>query len=205
MGVAVRQQGDHGRAARLLEQCLRLTRLADEPLTAAVALEALAWIAAEQDKAQGAAVLLGAAEALGRSAGSSPVLFHNLLAHHENCERQARRALGERAFEAARREGAALGFEQAVAHSLGEHPAAAAPPAGHTSLTNRERQVADLVAEGLTDKAIATRLVISQRTAQGHVQRILTKLGFTSRAQIAAWVVEHAQDERARGSPAHSS
>lgn len=67
-------------------------------------------------------------------------------------------------------------------------------PAAETSpqlLTKRERQVADLVAEGLTNRAIATRLVISQRTAQGHVEHILTKLGFTSRTQIAAWAAEH--------------
>ncbi|QDQ95071.1 protein kinase [Rhodococcus sp. WB9] len=198
LGVAVFRQGDRGRAVRLLEQCLRLTRLVDEPLAAAVTLEALAWTAGAENSAHRAAVLLGAAEALGRSLGSTPVLFHNMLAHHEDCERLARRALGERAFESARREGAALGFEEAVAYALGEHPPAVAPPAGHTpSLTKRERQVADLIAQGLTNKAIATRLVISQRTAQGHVEHILTKLGFTSRAQIAAWVAEHAQDERA--------
>ncbi|PQP19185.1 protein kinase domain-containing protein [Rhodococcus opacus] len=200
MGVAVLQQGDHERAARLLDQCLRLTRLLDEPLTAAVTLEARAWIDADQDNAQRAAVLLGAADALGRSVGSTPVMFENLLGRHENCERQTRQALGERAFEAARLEGAALGFEEAVAYALGEHAPGAAPPADHTSnLTKRERQVADLVAQGLTNKAIATQLVISPRTAQGHVEHILTKLGFTSRAQIAAWIVEHAQDCADRG------
>ncbi|TQC47850.1 protein kinase, partial [Rhodococcus sp. WS4] len=197
MGVAVLQQGDRGQALRLLEECLRLVRLLDEPLTAAVTLEAWAWIVADQD-ARRAAVLLGAAEALGRSVGSSPVMFDNLFVRHEECERQARRALGKQAFEAARREGAALGFEEAVAYALGEHAPGAAPPTGDTtSLTKRERQVADLVSQGMTNKAIATHLVISPRTAQGHVEHILTKLGFTSRAQIAAWVVEHARNERA--------
>jgi DNA-binding NarL/FixJ family response regulator len=43
------------------------------------------------------------------------------------------------------------------------------------------------VAEGLTNKQIAERLVLSERTAQNHVQHILTKLGFTTRSQIAAW------------------
>jgi DNA-binding NarL/FixJ family response regulator len=51
--------------------------------------------------------------------------------------------------------------------------------------------VAALVAEGLSNRAIAERLVISERTASNHVQRILTKLGFSSRSQIAAWVVRH--------------
>jgi DNA-binding CsgD family transcriptional regulator len=54
-------------------------------------------------------------------------------------------------------------------------------------LTAREMEVASLVAGGLTNRQIADRLVISERTAQNHVQHILTKLGFTSRSQIAAW------------------
>ncbi len=54
-------------------------------------------------------------------------------------------------------------------------------------LSARESQVAMLVAEGLTNRQIAERLVISERTAQNHVQHILTKLGFTNRSQITAW------------------
>ncbi|MEA2827502.1 MAG: hypothetical protein QOG43_1941 [Actinomycetota bacterium] len=54
-------------------------------------------------------------------------------------------------------------------------------------LSGREAEVAELVAEGLTNRQIAARLIISERTAQNHVQHILTKLGFTTRAQIAAW------------------
>jgi DNA-binding CsgD family transcriptional regulator len=57
------------------------------------------------------------------------------------------------------------------------------------ALSPREVEVAQLVAVGLTNRQIAERLVISERTAQNHVQHILTKLGFTSRSQIAAWSV----------------
>jgi DNA-binding NarL/FixJ family response regulator len=57
-------------------------------------------------------------------------------------------------------------------------------------LTEREREVAILVAQGKTSREIAERLVVSERTAEVHVSNILGKLGFTSRAQIAAWVVE---------------
>ncbi|WP_344218633.1 ATP-binding protein [Kribbella sancticallisti] len=56
-----------------------------------------------------------------------------------------------------------------------------------TALSSREAEVAALVAEGLTNRQIAERLVISERTAQNHVQHILTKLGFATRSQIAAW------------------
>ena len=60
--------------------------------------------------------------------------------------------------------------------------------AAETPLTSRELQVARLVAGGRSNKEIAAALVISQRTAENHVEHILTKLGFTSRAQVAAWV-----------------
>jgi DNA-binding CsgD family transcriptional regulator/tetratricopeptide (TPR) repeat protein len=60
---------------------------------------------------------------------------------------------------------------------------------GPTLLSRREREVAALVARGLTNREIARTLVISERTAENHVQHILTKLGFGSRAQIAAWTV----------------
>jgi DNA-binding CsgD family transcriptional regulator len=57
------------------------------------------------------------------------------------------------------------------------------------ALSPREAEVAKLVADGLTNRQIAGRLIISERTAQNHVQHILTKLGFTARSQIAAWSV----------------
>ena len=70
--------------------------------------------------------------------------------------------------------------------------------AAETPLTSRELQVARLVAGGRSNKDIAAELVISQRTAEGHVERILTKLGFTSRAQVAAWVVASRPDGAGR-------
>jgi DNA-binding CsgD family transcriptional regulator len=60
---------------------------------------------------------------------------------------------------------------------------------GLVQLSRREREVAALVARGLTNREIARTLVLSERTAENHVQHILTKLGFGSRAQIAAWAV----------------
>jgi DNA-binding CsgD family transcriptional regulator/sugar lactone lactonase YvrE len=59
-------------------------------------------------------------------------------------------------------------------------------------LSRREREVAKLVAEGLTSKEIGQKLFISERTAEGHVDQIRNKLGFRSRAQIAAWVAAEA-------------
>ena len=55
-------------------------------------------------------------------------------------------------------------------------------------LTGREHEVAGLVAAGLTNRQIAERLYLSERTAQNHVQHILTKLDMTNRTQVAAWM-----------------
>jgi DNA-binding CsgD family transcriptional regulator/ribosomal protein S11 len=67
------------------------------------------------------------------------------------------------------------------------------------NLTRREREIASLVALGLTNREIAERLFIAERTAEGHVESIRNKLGFRSRTQIAAWVV---QQERAEATAA---
>ena len=63
-------------------------------------------------------------------------------------------------------------------------------PAPRRLLTPREREVAGLVAAGLSNRQIAERLVISERTAEAHVEHIRAKLGCRSRAQVAAWFVE---------------
>lgn len=72
------------------------------------------------------------------------------------------------------------------------------------NLTRREREVADLVAQGLTNRQIAARLFISERTAESHVEQIRGKLGFHSRAQIAAWVVAHRAAEDSGPRAAHT-
>ena len=59
-----------------------------------------------------------------------------------------------------------------------------------TSLSNREREIVTLVAQGLSNKEIASRLVISERTARTHVSNILLKLGLTSRTQAALWAIK---------------
>ena len=104
------------------------------------------------------------------------------------------------AFGAAWRAGGELSVEQAIdearAAGAGAAPPAAVagaerPPAGtaRPRLTRREREVAALVARGLSNRQIAAELTITERTAENHVEHILTKFGFRSRAQIAAWTV----------------
>ena len=60
-----------------------------------------------------------------------------------------------------------------------------------TGLTARQTEVAALVAEGLTNRQLADRLGISERSAESHLERIRLRLGFSSRAQVAVWYVAH--------------
>ncbi|MFC9358326.1 protein kinase [Rhodococcus sp. NPDC057014] len=195
LGLVMWREGDRDRAVLLLRRGLELARAVDDPFGATWCLEILAWISCRENDFHRAAVLLAAAEMLRQRVGTSIVQIPDLTESHRECELVARRSLGARAFETASREGEALGFTAAASYALGESlPAAPRRGDPAAALTKRERQVADLVAQGLTNKAIAARLVISQRTAQGHVEHVLAKLGFSSRAQIAAWVTELSAD-----------
>lgn len=196
LGIAVWRKGDTDRAMRLLEQSLKLARLVHHPRVAAACLETMAWIECGRRDATRAAVLMGAADGLAHAMGSTAIIHSNLLVYHQECAQKARQKLGDKAFAAAFRKGQGFGLEAAISYALHERlsDAAGSGMDASTRLTKRERQVADLIAQGLTNQAIADRLVISPRTAQGHVEHILTKLGFTSRAQVAAWIVERDRD-----------
>jgi len=202
LGAAAWRRGDLDRAAGLHQQSLRLRH--DDQMGTAFSVEALAWIAASRHQYERAAVLLGAAAGLLRSMGTTLDGFQPLAEHQRDCERQARQTLGETAFEAAYRRGADLPAAVAVAYALQqptekppEKPPARAVSDG-AALTSRELQVARLVAAGRSNKQIAAELVVSQRTAENHVEHILTKLGFTSRAQVAAWVAASQPDGEGR-------
>jgi DNA-binding NarL/FixJ family response regulator len=88
-----------------------------------------------------------------------------------------------------------LSLDQVVAEALKMElePSQPAPAVGKgaTLLSAREREVAALVAQGLTNRDIAERLVVSERTAENHVQHVLNRLGLRSRAQVAAWAVQN--------------
>lgn len=81
----------------------------------------------------------------------------------------------------------ALEAKEQVPPSVSKEPRADTPS---SILTNREREVAVLLSRGLSDHAIARELSISERTVTTHVAKILKKLGFQSRSQVAVWTVE---------------
>ena len=211
LGVAAWRRGDLDRATGLQQQSLRLRARRNNRMGRAYCVEMLAWIAASRHQDERAAVLLGAAAGLWQSIGTTLDGNQPLAGFQRDCERQARQALGETAFQAGYHRGLQLPAEDAVAYALqqppspGKQPAPAAPgtparaaPGPAAPLTPRELQVARLIAAGRGNKQIAAELVISQRTAEGHVEHILTKLGFTCRAQVAAWAAASQPDDEGR-------
>jgi predicted ATPase/DNA-binding CsgD family transcriptional regulator len=177
-------------------EVLRLKEPFGDRLGMAMCLEVLAWSSAAEHRYDEAARLVGAVGSALDSVGGG--LFRTLRGGHEACVARTRAELGEAQFERLVSEGAALPFEDAVVLALarrrdparGPARSRAAPTARLPRLTRRESEVARLVAEGLTDREIAAQLVLAQRTAEGHVKRALSKLGLTSRHQLAGWVAE---------------
>jgi len=185
------RRGDPAQAVGEARETVRTQWTNHDRIGAAEGLEVLAWAAAAQGNGQRAARLLGALDNVWRSVGTPLFGFPHLVQYHEECVERSRRMLGERGFESATARGAQLDFDAVVGYGL-EEPAAESVVEGEAAspLTRREQEIAGLVARGMSNKEIARTLVIAQRTAEGHVEHILTKLGFTSRAQIATWVTE---------------
>ncbi|MFJ8045708.1 ATP-binding protein [Kitasatospora sp. NPDC096147] len=191
-GVEVLRDGAPARAELLVREALQLRRAFDDRLGVGLCVAALAWTAVAQGRPGAGARLLGAAEAVQESASSH--LFDHLREDRRRSVDLARQQLGDTAFDRAVAEGRTLGYERTVALALDEPeppaPAATARPGRSGPLTRRETEVAELVADGLSNREIAERLVISTRTVESHVEHVLAKLAFTSRAQIATWITE---------------
>jgi predicted ATPase/DNA-binding NarL/FixJ family response regulator len=193
LGLVAWQQGDSARAAACGRDALRLARAFDEQWVIAFGIEILAWTANSDREHLRAARLFGAADSIWRRIGAPMLGMRHLISCHEQCKQQVRQLIGDETFDGEFHTGAQMTVHQAVAYALGEelHERRKRTHTSDLGLTTRETEVAGLVARGMSNKAIAAELVIAQRTAEAHVEHILTKLGFSSRAQIAAWAAEH--------------
>ncbi|MCG7597303.1 LuxR C-terminal-related transcriptional regulator [Mycobacterium sp. PSTR-4-N] len=199
-GLLALIRGDARQAAALLAESVTIQRTFRDNLGLILTLEALAWSLAASGEGERAATILGGTEVAWKSISATEKLMHGWRVRHLLAEPSD---LGDGAFDDARRRGSDLSLDDVVVYALDERPDdATTTTASHTldQLTRREREVAGLVAEGLSNKEIAAKLVVSLRTAEGHVERILTKLGFRTRAQIASWFTEAQAvgDERGR-------
>ncbi|MFH8223966.1 ATP-binding protein [Streptomyces sp. NPDC018057] len=198
LGLHELRVGAMEQAATRLRSALRLFDELDHTLGLARCLDALAWIAASRREPERAARLMGAADAAWWTLPApAPWRFLDRRPA-DRAQAEARDLLGD-AFMPHVEEGSRASRDTMVAYALrGDSPASTASRQRHRAgnqdsrmrLTRRETEVAELVAQGMSNREIADELVISQRTADAHIQHILTKLGFRSRAQIVAWVMD---------------
>lgn len=187
-GILELIEGRPERAEGELVEALRIKQVFHDTLGLGLTFEALAWAAAVNGEADRATVLFGGTDQIWRTLGA-----RQMRGFRRRYEAMARDSLGDVRFEVAFERGSRLSVEEVLAVALREPTADASSPqpaSPENRLTPREQQVAKLVAEGMSNKEIAAKLMISLRTAEGHVERILTKQGFTSRAQIAIWVTQ---------------
>jgi DNA-binding CsgD family transcriptional regulator len=189
VGSAALIAGELDESKPLLAEALRIAHQIDDRVAQFYLLDAFGCHAALSGQARLAAQLLGAADTVRAEAGANVMPFlAPLLAR---AEESAVAALGAAKYEAEFDAGKRLDRDAAGGLALGKPAHIAVAASGKASaglLGKREADVARLVADGLTNKQIGARLFISERTVDSHVRSILNKLGFNSRAQIAAWM-----------------
>ncbi len=184
LGRLAMERGDFAAARASLTECVRLSLETGQRLAITRSLVALALFAAASDDLPAAIRLAGTAQALAQAIGSplpSAARISGLID-------SARASLGPESVAALLAEGKRTSPHQAAQAMLAvSKPPGLKPWPG--PLTDREQEVARLVADGLSNRAIGERLAISQATAARHVANIFVKLGFSSRAQLIAWVL----------------
>ncbi|MFJ4100074.1 ATP-binding protein [Amycolatopsis japonica] len=138
-----------------------------------------------------AATLFGIGSTMWAAIGTDPRHFGRFTAHNVEVAARVVETLGLDKVKQHYRFGKSLSHQDAVRYVL-EGSASPTARASNGPLSTRESEVAELVTRGLTNRQIAAELFISPRTADTHVSHIYTKLGLTSRAELAAWVVRRA-------------
>jgi non-specific serine/threonine protein kinase len=197
LAVDAFRRGDYPRAVALHQEAIRLLQPREEEWFLSRSLESLAETLALVGEPLRAARLFGAAERLRQRIGAAVLAFYR--PDYDRAQAALRAALDPQTLEAAWAEGQAMSLAETIACALdgprcppSVAPAAPAPRADPVAvLTAREREVAALLARGMTNRQIAATLVVTEKTAEAHVSHILAKLGLTSRAQAAVWAAQH--------------
>jgi predicted ATPase/DNA-binding CsgD family transcriptional regulator len=197
LGHAWLHLGDVERARALFSESMAIQQALNNRPGMAECLIGFAALAAVSGLSGASARLLAASAASGGPRKAWPAT----RMEYELCLMRARTSLTEQEFEREEEAGRALSLESAVDYALGlalRSAAARNAVLAPDGLTVREREVAELIAQGMSNGEIAERLVVSKRTVEKHVGNILSKLGFASRAQIVRWAVESQLVESAR-------
>jgi DNA-binding CsgD family transcriptional regulator len=198
LGLASLQQGHHKQADASFKEALVVSQEAGIKPSIINALEGMASLAAAVGEATRAAYLWGGAEAAREVTGIALPSGERTL--HEPYLTLARSGLGEATWGVALAEGRTMSLEGGAEYALAkeEGPAASTPPAAQglpadqppVDLTPREKEIAVLVAKELSNRQIASELVLSEHTVATHVRNILKKMELRSRTQLAFWFTE---------------
>jgi non-specific serine/threonine protein kinase len=194
LGQAIWLRGDRPGGEALAREAAASKHALDDRNGLAIVLETLAWMAAELGQHERTARLLGAAERVRHEI--SQTLIELFRGQHERAESAARRGLGTQSYNAAFTRGRAMTIDEGVAFALGgaprAKPAPAVRPEPRAELTGRQLEIARLIADGLSNKQVAARLFLSERTVETHITNMLNKLGLKSRVQISRWIEQRA-------------
>lgn len=157
------------------------------PVTGVLTLESLAVAASQREQPRRALRLGAVTSALRRARRlhSDPATEREL----RQALTEARARLSPAGAREAEREGHALSLPQALDYAV--HDVWQEHGDGPLPLTDREREIARLVAVGLTNRELAQRIHVSQRTVESHLENIRARLDLRSRAQLAAWATRH--------------
>ncbi|MBO3747208.1 hypothetical protein J5X84_14110 [Streptosporangiaceae bacterium NEAU-GS5] len=177
------ERGRFAAAEATNAESLRIKRDFGDVPWAVLGIEMAAWIAAATGRPERAARLLGALDRLWGPANRRVLDLPFWAVGHARCLAAARGPGLEAAFDAAFAEGRAFDLDETYAYALDDVPVEVPP-----ELSPAERSAAELIANGLTNRELAVRLAIGERAADLMVERIMAKLGVSTRAQVAAWV-----------------
>jgi non-specific serine/threonine protein kinase len=192
-GISHFAKGDPEAGEAALKKSLPIKAALGDAIGCGYAVEILAWIASRNGSHRRAAWLLGGSDALWQSTGGELMSGAQVsLENHRTAAEATREALGADAYDQLWQAGATAPAEALFAAALSgadelEIESTDLPGqrrGGGEPLTRREYEVASLAADGLSNREIAERLVISRRTVDAHIERVLAKLGIGSRNRI---------------------
>jgi non-specific serine/threonine protein kinase len=173
-------------------ECLRIKESLGDLHTMTMCLDLLAVCYAGLGEFDRAAVLYGAGDTNWAILDAPVQMGPGYTSVRNSAADTARENLGEDRYTVAYRRGTGLSLAAAIAVARGGETALGDQGVRAKPLTRREKEIAGLVAGGLANREIAERLFLSKRTVDSHLEHIFTKLGFSSRMQLANWVLGQA-------------